>query len=309
VNRDLEQRLLALGAALEVPAAPDLVAGLPARLGERPPSRHTGRPAGRGRTLALAFAGLLALAGAAMAVPSSRHAVLRVLGLRGVRIERVQRLPPAGRPPRRSGKSSPGLGTRIPFASARRAAGFTALLPAHPVPAYLAHDVPGGRISLVIGRVFVTEFRGTGVPFAQKILGPNTRLTHVRVAHGPGAFLSGAPHEVLFATSTGSLESARVRLAGDVLIWQRGPVTLRMEGVHSLRQALALASSLGTGATARPAKTAGTAHRATTLASASPPGCPVSRPGGPRPPRVALLNFGDPIPADRTAGTGTRSPT
>jgi hypothetical protein len=35
-----------------------------------------------------------------------------------------------------------------------------------------------------------------------------------------------------------------VRIAGNVLLWQQGPLTLRVEGTHALSEALALARSL-----------------------------------------------------------------
>src|SRR5207248_7951651 len=116
---ELEQRLVALGAVLDVPPAPDVVPAVLERLPER--RRWRARPARR--TLAVVLAAALMLAGGAMAVPSTRHAILRVLGLRGVTIERVPRLPPlpAG--------AQLGLGERIPLSRARHAAGFTALLP------------------------------------------------------------------------------------------------------------------------------------------------------------------------------------
>jgi hypothetical protein len=173
-----------------------------------------------------------------MAVPPTRHAILRILGLRGVMIERVSRLPPL---PARTGL---GLGQRIPLARARHAAGFTALLPSGSPAAYLGHDVPGGRISLLTGRVLIIEFRGTATPFIFKIIGPDTTAKPVRVNGGPGVYLSGAPHEVLFRTQTGQVQLDRVRLAGNVLIWQQGPLTIRVEGTRTLGQARALARSL-----------------------------------------------------------------
>lgn len=236
MNAELEQRLLALSAALDVPPAPDLVPGVLARLPARPGRRR--RPMRRG--LALALAATLVLAGAAMAVPSTRNAILRVLGLRGVRIERVQRLP---RLPTGAGARL-GLGRRIALADARRAASFTALLPAGPAAAYLDHDVPGGRISLLIGRVLIIEFRGTTPPFIVKVIGPGTTIKPLRVNGGAGVYLSGAPHEVIFRESTGQIQTDRVRLAGNVLMWQQGPLTLRIEGTRTLAQALALAHSL-----------------------------------------------------------------
>ena len=230
---DLEQRLIALGATLELPPAPDLVPAVMARLPARPGRRLPAR-----RTLVLALVAALLLAGGAMAVPPTRHAILQVLGLRGVRIERVPKLPPL--PP----SGGLGLGQRIPLDRARHAAGFTALLPPGSPAAYLGHDVPGGRISLLLGRILIIEFRGTASPFIFKVVGPGTVIKPVRVNGGPGVYLSGAPHEVLFQAQTGQVQTDRVRLAGNVLMWQQGPLTIRIEGIRTLNQARALAQSL-----------------------------------------------------------------
>jgi hypothetical protein len=230
---DLEQRLAVLGATLEVPPARDVVPAVLARLPARP-RRHRGAR----RTLAAALAATLLLAGGAMAVPPTRHAILRILGLRGVRIQRVPRLPPL------PASTALGLGQRIPLARVRHAAGFTTLLPSGSPAAYLAQDVPGGRVSLLIGRMLIIEFRGTTTPFMFKVIGPGTAVNPVRVNGSPGVYLSGAPHEVLFQAQTGQVQTDRVRLAGNVLIWQQGPLTIRIEGTRTLGQARALAQSL-----------------------------------------------------------------
>jgi hypothetical protein len=236
MTRELEQRLLALDLALEVPPAPDVVPAVLARL----PARSRWRPRPARRVLAVALAVALGLAGTAIAVPSTRDAVLRLLGLRGVRLELVPHLPP----PTARTSARLGLGQRLPLARARHAASFTALLPPGTALAYLDHDVPGGRISLLIGRVLVIEFRGTTTPFIFKVIGPGTTVKQVRVNAGPGVYLSGAPHEVIFRESTRQIETDRVRLAGNVLMWQQGPVTVRIEGTHTLHQALSIARSL-----------------------------------------------------------------
>jgi hypothetical protein len=87
----------------------------------------------------VAVAAALALAGAAFAVTPARHAILSVLGLRGVRIERVPRLPPG----LRGAGARSGLGRRIPINRAHHAAGFNAVLPSATGAAYLDRDVPG----------------------------------------------------------------------------------------------------------------------------------------------------------------------
>jgi hypothetical protein len=236
MTQDLEQRLVALGASLELPPAPDVVPAVLARL----PARRRRRLPAR-RTLVLAFAATLLLAGAAMAVPPTRHDILQILGLRGVRIERVRRLPPAAV----STGRRLALGRPIPLAGARHAAGFTALLPPGPAVAYVGHDIPGGRISVLAGRALIIEFRGNAsTPYIFKVIGPGTRLEHVRVNGGPGFYLSGTPHQVLFQAQNGYIEIDNVRLAGNVLMWQQGPLTIRIEGTRTLGQARALARSL-----------------------------------------------------------------
>ncbi len=235
---ELEQRLNALGAALEVPPAPALV---PTVLAQLPARRRRRRPARR--TLALALAATLLVAGAAMAAPPTRHFVLRILGLRGVQIERVPRLPT---PPAGAGAQGLrlGIGRPISLAAAARAVTFTPLIPPGSRAAYLAHDVTGGRISFLVGPVLITEFRGTAVPLILKVLGPRAKLTSVRVNGSPGAYLSRAPHEVLFLGRNGQVETDRVRLARNVLLFDRRGLTVRIEGARTLAQALALARSL-----------------------------------------------------------------
>ena len=272
MSADLEQRLVALGAALDTPGpSDDMIPAIIARLPERGPARirRVGRP------LAIALAALLLLAGAAMALPTSRHAILRVLGLRGVVIERVPRLPSL--PPGPGARL--GLGERIPVSKARHAATFTALVPPGVTAAYLDHDLPGGRISLIHGRLLIMEFRGTGVPFVFKLVGPGTHIKMLRVNGGPGVYLSGAPHQLLVQTSNSEVVTDHVRLAGNVLIWQQGPVTIRVEGTHTLGQALAVAHSMST----------------TTPVATASAGCPVTKPNGPPPPPDALQNGGTPI--------------
>jgi hypothetical protein len=219
--------------ALEAPAAPNIAATVIGRLPDR--RRRRARPARR--TLVLGFGITLLLAGSAMALPPTRNAILNVLGLRGVRIERVTSLPA-------SAGTRFGLGTRIPFADAREAAAFTALTPPRATAAFLAQDIPGGRISLLVGRTLVTEFRASVSALLVKMIGLATHYTLVRVNGGAGIYLFGAPHEVFVMEPNGALRTDRVRLAGNVLLWQQGPLTLRIEGTHNLAQALALAHSL-----------------------------------------------------------------
>jgi hypothetical protein len=238
---DLERQLVDLGSALEVPATPDLMTEVIGRLRTRP-ARGRGRAllqSRRGGVLALALG--VMLAGTAAAVPPVRHEIERVIGLRGAVVERVPKLSP---PP--AGASRPSdLGRRIPVADARHAASFRALLPPRRVDAaYVSGDVAGGRITLVVGKLLVMEFRGQSSPYVLKIIGPSTRTRNVRVASGRGIYLDGAPHEMFFMDARGMVRTDTLRLGGNVLLWQQGPLILRIEGSSSLASALALARSL-----------------------------------------------------------------
>jgi hypothetical protein len=236
---ELEQQLVDLGSALEIPDAPDLVAAVRDRLPSRP-VRRARRPTlrVRRRSVLLGIALAVLLAGTAAAIPSVRHAVERVFGINGAVVERVPVLPST------SGRTLH-LGRRIPVSDARHAASFTALVPPSRVDAaYVANDVPGGRVSLTSGRLLITEFRGTSRPFILKMVAVGTRVVRTTVGGQPAAYLEGAPHDVFFLDADGKPRTDQVRLAGNVLLWQRGSLTLRIEGARSLSDALALARSL-----------------------------------------------------------------
>src|SRR5918999_1811698 len=90
---ELELALVELGQGLDFPPTPDLSTRVRARIAaERTPKpRFVVLPARR--TLVIALAVLAVSVGALMAVPGTRAAILELLGLRGVTIERVDTLP------------------------------------------------------------------------------------------------------------------------------------------------------------------------------------------------------------------------
>jgi hypothetical protein len=237
----LEQQLLDLAADLAVPATPELMPGVRGQLAPRTTRRRWWRRRPGRRPLAIAIAILAVLAGTAAAIPSVRHAVERVFGLDGVVVKRVPHLPPL--------PNGPGahldLGHRIPVSAAAHAASFRALLPPTGVDAAYVSDRPvGGRISLFIGASLVMEFRGQSQPFIQKLIGPGTRLRRLRVNGGAGVYLDRAPHAVIFQNERGGVQIDSIRREGSVLLWQQGPLILRIEGAGSLSRALALARTL-----------------------------------------------------------------
>ena len=246
---DLDSRLRALAADAEFPPTPDLAAAVRARLADAPAPAVAGWFRRRRRALAVAVAcALLAPAAAIAAVPGARHAVLDWLGLRSVRVRTVQSQPRA--PAGAAGPSAPGLGRRATLAEARAALPFTVRVPARlapPARVYVGASPPGGRVSLVYGgrpRLLITEFRGSkALVFLEKAVGPGTTVQRVRVAGAPGAWIAGRPHGFVYADTKGVIREERTRLAGNVLVWERGGVVFRLEGARSKAAALAVARS------------------------------------------------------------------
>jgi hypothetical protein len=241
---ELERELVELGRRLEFPPTPNLASAVRARLGERR------RPwfAVHRRALALGFA-LLALAiGVAFAVPPARTAILRVFGVGGVEIKLVERLPatPVGKRLR--------LGDRVTLTEARRRTDFPVRVPqaggfADPDAVFVSDAVPGGSVSFVYGsetrpRALLTQFEATAGAFAQKSVGPGTRLELVRIGGVGGYWLEGKPHTFAFRNRNGVIQFGTLRLARNTLIWERGGVTLRLEGDLTKAEALRVASSL-----------------------------------------------------------------
>ena len=191
------------------------------------------------RPLVLALAALLVLAAGAAAIPGVRH----FLGFGSVRVERVPKLPL---------KPGPGaklaLGTRTTLADAR--IGFQPLVPAalgRPPAVYVDRTPPGGQLSLVYrnGHLLVTEVQGRlRQQFLQKFVGPGTKVERVTIDGAPGLWIHGALHQIVYEDRKGLIRPDTIRLAGDTLLWHRGPVLLRLEGARSRAEALRIARSL-----------------------------------------------------------------
>jgi hypothetical protein len=69
----------------------------------------------------------------------------------------------------------------------------------------------------------------------------------VNVNGDQGVWIAGRPHFLYYVDERGQLLRDTVRLAGNVLIWQHGRVTVRMEGRISLGRALKIAQSMDRG--------------------------------------------------------------
>ncbi len=261
---ELQTALLDLGRQLAYPATPNLARAVGNRLRARP-ARRTWAWAplfAPRRELALALAAVVLVVGAALAFPPTRHAIADRLGLRGVEIKTTQSPLPSLTPaPERTRLQ---LGQRVTLREAQGRVRYQVLQPTlsdlgSPDEVYFTEPPVGGQVALVyLARpgyprdaqtgvsVLLTQFRGAvGRDAFAKSIGPGTRLDSVTVNGGAGFWIEGAPHLFYFyRDANGQSANAEARLAGNVLLWQQGELTLRLEGVANKDQALRIAQSV-----------------------------------------------------------------
>ncbi|HYN70381.1 MAG TPA: hypothetical protein VEX41_09240 [Candidatus Eisenbacteria bacterium] len=212
-----------------------------------------------GRGTALALVALLLLAAVVAALG---------FGLPGIRIvapPTASPVAPATAAPARTPAAIDGvpLGTSIDLAGIDAAAGFQVQLPilpelGAPIGTYVAGGVspivnvtygsslafpaPSGQtIGLVVTAL---EARIGDQRLLEKFAEPGTTIEAVTVDGHPGFWIAGAPHLLIYVRPNGSRIDDPVRLAGNVLAWNDGEVTYRIEGAANLATALRVAASM-----------------------------------------------------------------
>jgi hypothetical protein len=233
----------------------------------RPVLRPALRPGPALARAAVAMVVALALfAGTMVFSPSARHAVAGWLGLRGVKITVTP-------PPTASGSVTPSplpaslgfgldLGDRVSLAQVQGLVPFKILIPAELGPpdevyfrsGFVQDQVillyrarPGLPAAALTGAgLLLTEFQARlDTEFVEgKILFVGaTSVEAVTVNGDPGYWIEGKPHEIQYFDRDGDQVPDRTRLAGNVLLWQHGDVTFRIEADITKAQALAIAES------------------------------------------------------------------
>lgn len=144
---------------------------------------------------------------AAFAVPQSRAAILDFFDFGGVTIERVDTLPAAQERP-----LAADLGPVITHAQARGYA-----FPPVPVTLHESHGVVSMLFTYAGEPVLLSEFPNDYPGILKKIVGPATSIERT----SRGLWIEGG-HVYLFP-------EAPPRLAGHVLLWQQGGLTIRLE--------------------------------------------------------------------------------
>src|SRR6266516_1974115 len=226
---ELERALVALGAELDFPPAPELVPAVRARL-ER---RRLGRP------LVFAVALLVIAFGIAMAVPQARSAILRFLHIGAVTVERVETLPAAQERP-----LTAGLGPALSRHAAEQRAQVAIVLPRLAGPAPTRYYAQPGLIATLLryrGKpVLLAELSGDQLGIGKKLVPQETKVEPVRIGRF-GIWLEGGRHVLTWQVGFGETRQIETRLAGNVLIWLVGDRTFRLEGELDKGQMLALA--------------------------------------------------------------------
>jgi hypothetical protein len=234
---DLERSLRELGGEIAWPATPRFELELePVRRRAALPLRPLAL-----RPLVVGFAILIAaLAGVLALSPGARSAFLEIFRLKGATVERVETLPDV--PVQRID-----FGERVGRAEAERRVGFELLDLGEPDVVFVLGD---RMASLVYGdperpRLVLSQLRGAVFDgFVKKAGSRGTRIDEVTVDGQPGLFVSGDEHFVMFLDENGVISDERTFLAGNVLLWNRGELLLRLEGDLTRAEALELAESV-----------------------------------------------------------------
>lgn len=162
-----------------------------------------------------------------------------------------------------------GLGRRVDPSGLDAAAGRHVALPTDPelrdpVGAFIRGTPPGALVSVAYGAtsslpagpsaphagsspvaILIMALPGaTDGGYLQKLLPEGTTVQSVRVDGHPGFWIAGQPHELLYVAPDGRVTKESVRLVGDVLAWNDGDLTYRIEGAPDLATALRLAASM-----------------------------------------------------------------
>jgi hypothetical protein len=186
------------------------------------PATPTFRLTYRRRRRWLAAVAVVALALAvAFAVPPARSALLRFLHIRGVSIERVDTLPPA-----QERSLADSLGVPITAADARALLAQPFQAPDDLRPQLYRSGQSVSALLATPDPVLLTELRGgvDGPMLMKKLVGGLTDARFVDLGlGGPAVWISGSEHYYL-------APPLPPRLAGNTLLWVRGPLTYRLEG-------------------------------------------------------------------------------
>jgi hypothetical protein len=228
----LEQRLVAMGEGLGFPGEATLADDVLAALAGAPTS-HPWR-----RRLLAAAAVVLIVAAVVAAIPSTRHAIARWLGLEHLPIHIGVELPETG---------GVDLGPATTLAEAARRVGvdpYVAPALGEPLDVYS----PGGAYVVVRyvddgDQVLVTTLPGRVSDIGiSKLVGSGAQVREVTVDGHDGWWVTGEPHLFLYEDRRHDVHDARP--SANSLAWQVGDTIVRIEADLPLARLMALAAEV-----------------------------------------------------------------
>ena len=222
----LATELRALGRSLEESAPPELVEAVMTRVAAEP------RLSWWARRWRAVVGGVAAVVLVGALTPPVRAAVVQWLGV--VTVREVEGTPPGEvRVPRAAGG--------VALAEARSVVSFPVVVPAalgEPASVEVSQDRQ--RVSMSWPGVRLDQVAGTLAPYFAKTVYDRVVFTRVR---GGEALWLAEPHQLQVVGAGGRERVEPARLAGSTLIWVSGGVTLRLEGVATREEAVAIAES------------------------------------------------------------------
>jgi hypothetical protein len=161
------------------------------------------------------------------------------------------------------------LGDPVDPVAAANAVGYPVKLPTlpelgQPLGVYARGDPPGARLSAIYGAnpsfpadsnppivegrpvaIIVMEFPGLlDEGFLKKIIEPGTTIQTQTVNGHEGFWIAGEPHELFYVDPNSTAQHDVIRIVGNVLAWNDGDLTFRIEGARDLATALRIAESI-----------------------------------------------------------------
>jgi hypothetical protein len=215
---DVEGALRDLGRRVHVPPPPDLTASVLTAITA---------PRRRNRWLAAIIGAVTAFAIAFAVSPAVRAGVVELLRFAGVefRAEAPQQPEP------------PLSGNEVSLEEARRQMPFEIHLPAELGTPDQVTVHEGRFVTLRYGDVRLDQFDGTvGSALGKLVHGADVE----RIGE---AVWVPRPHELFYIDRTGQWHNERPHGVGQTLIWQRGQVTMRLEGDLTRERALEISAS------------------------------------------------------------------
>jgi hypothetical protein len=161
------------------------------------------------------------------------------------------------------------LGSPVERSAAQAAVGYSVKLPSlpelgQPLGIYAQGNPPEARVSAIYAAnpsfpagsnppnvagepvaIIVMEFPGLlDEGYLKKVLEPGTSIQSQTVSGHQGFWISGEPHQLVYVGPDGNGKEDAVRVVGNVLAWNDGDLTFRIEGARDLEAALRIAASV-----------------------------------------------------------------